>query len=70
MGHSEAPVLDALASRADLLGTTSPSVLLYAGIDGWRRQTVLHGHLLMIRALEPAAFVYAGDRDRRGNARQ
>ncbi|MDT0490155.1 ornithine decarboxylase [Streptomyces griseus] len=41
-----------LASRADLLGTTSPSVLLYAGIDGWRRQMALDGHRLLSRALE------------------
>ncbi|MFJ4876996.1 aminotransferase class I/II-fold pyridoxal phosphate-dependent enzyme [Streptomyces sp. NPDC088745] len=46
---------DALALRADLLGTTSPSVLLYAGIDGWRRQMALHGERLMDHALEVAA---------------
>ncbi|GHF01913.1 ornithine decarboxylase [Streptomyces griseoluteus] len=40
-----------LASRADLLGTTSPSVLLYAGMDAWRRQMVQHGEELMGRAL-------------------
>ena len=28
---------------ADLLMTTSPNVLLYAAIDGWRRQMVEHG---------------------------
>ncbi|MFI7327405.1 aminotransferase class I/II-fold pyridoxal phosphate-dependent enzyme [Streptomyces rubiginosohelvolus] len=43
---------DTLASRADLLGTTSPSVLLYAGIDGWRRQMALEGHSLLSRALD------------------
>ncbi|MEI7031747.1 ornithine decarboxylase [Streptomyces pratensis] len=48
---------DTLASRADLLGTTSPSVLIYAGIDGWRRQMVLEGHALLSRALELAARV-------------
>ncbi|MDQ0797828.1 aminotransferase class I/II-fold pyridoxal phosphate-dependent enzyme [Streptomyces sp. B1I3] len=48
---------DTLASRADLLGTTSPSVLLYAGIDGWRRQMALEGHDLMSHALELAADV-------------
>lgn len=48
---------DTLASRADLLGTTSPSVLLYAGIDGWRRQMVLHGRELLDHALELAASV-------------
>ncbi|SDL00631.1 aminotransferase class I/II-fold pyridoxal phosphate-dependent enzyme [Streptomyces indicus] len=48
---------DALSLRADLLGTTSPSVLLYAGIDGWRRQMALHGTELMSHALELAAGV-------------
>ncbi|MFJ6444288.1 aminotransferase class I/II-fold pyridoxal phosphate-dependent enzyme [Streptomyces sp. NPDC091649] len=48
---------DTLASRADLLGTTSPSVLLYAGIDGWRRQMVLDGRTLLSRALELTATV-------------
>jgi arginine/lysine/ornithine decarboxylase len=44
-----------LASRADLLGTTSPNVLLYAGMDAWRRQMVQHGRELMDRALHLAA---------------
>ncbi|CAM5640841.1 MULTISPECIES: aminotransferase class I/II-fold pyridoxal phosphate-dependent enzyme [Streptomyces] len=48
---------DTLASRADLLGTTSPSVLLYAGIDGWRRQMALGGRTLLGDALELAARV-------------
>ncbi|MFE2236515.1 aminotransferase class I/II-fold pyridoxal phosphate-dependent enzyme [Streptomyces sp. NPDC059442] len=48
-----------LASRADLLGTTSPSVLLYAGIDGWRRQMVRDGNRLLSRALDRAAHVRA-----------
>ncbi|MGW6738108.1 aminotransferase class I/II-fold pyridoxal phosphate-dependent enzyme [Streptomyces sp. NPDC055013] len=43
-----------LASRADLLGTTSPNVLLYAGIDAWRRQMVQHGTELIGRALDLA----------------
>ncbi|MET7455782.1 ornithine decarboxylase [Streptomyces sp. NPDC005574] len=34
---------EVLQSREDLLGTTSPSVLLYAALDGWRRQMVQHG---------------------------
>lgn len=46
-----------LKSRADLLGTTSPSVLLYAGMDGWRRQMMLHGKSLLGHALELAAEV-------------
>ncbi|EFG64524.1 aminotransferase class I/II-fold pyridoxal phosphate-dependent enzyme [Streptomyces sp. SPB074] len=48
-----------LASRADLLGTTSPSVLLYAGMDGWRRQMMLHGRELLGAALDRAAGVRA-----------
>ncbi|MEU4965079.1 aminotransferase class I/II-fold pyridoxal phosphate-dependent enzyme [Streptomyces smyrnaeus] len=46
-----------LAQRADLLGTTSPNVLLYAGLDGWRRQMVQHGHHLLSHALGLAAEV-------------
>jgi lysine decarboxylase len=46
-----------LQMRADLLGTTSPSVLLYAGLDGWRRQMALHGKELMGDALALAAEV-------------
>ncbi|MFI0900466.1 aminotransferase class I/II-fold pyridoxal phosphate-dependent enzyme [Streptomyces sp. NPDC020983] len=42
---------EVLASRADLLGSTSPSVLLYAGLDGWRRQMVEHGRALFDAAL-------------------
>lgn len=59
--HLQGNLIDpaALASRADLLGTTSPSVLLYAGIDGWRRQMALHGHDLMGRALDLAGEVRA-----------
>ncbi|CAM5297481.1 Ornithine decarboxylase OS=Streptomyces griseorubiginosus OX=67304 GN=AQJ54_28995 PE=3 SV=1 [Streptomyces griseorubiginosus] len=50
---------DLLKMRADLLGSTSPSVLLYAGIDGWRRQMALHGKELMGGALDLAARVRA-----------
>ncbi|WP_217242750.1 aminotransferase class I/II-fold pyridoxal phosphate-dependent enzyme [Streptomyces sp. AC555_RSS877] len=50
---------DLLQMRSDLLGTTSPSVLLYAGLDGWRRQMALHGRELMGGALEVAAEVRA-----------
>lgn len=46
-----------LKMRADLLGSTSPSVLLYAGIDGWRRQMALHGKELTGAALDLAARV-------------
>ncbi|MFF7041066.1 aminotransferase class I/II-fold pyridoxal phosphate-dependent enzyme [Streptomyces massasporeus] len=48
-----------LGMRADLLGTTSPSVLIYAGLDGWRRQMALHGKELMGGALDLAAEVRA-----------
>jgi lysine decarboxylase len=48
---------DLLRTRSDLLGTTSPSVLLYAGLDGWRRQMVLDGKELMGGALDLAAEV-------------
>jgi arginine/lysine/ornithine decarboxylase len=41
-----------LSACADLLMTTSPNVLLYTAIDGWRRQMVEHGHDLIGAALE------------------
>jgi arginine decarboxylase len=49
--HVEFPHLSACA---DLLMTTSPSVLLYAAIDGWRRQMVEQGDELMGAALATA----------------
>ncbi|MEU0539961.1 ornithine decarboxylase [Nocardia sp. NPDC005978] len=45
---------DHLSACADLLMTTSPNVLLYAAIDGWRRQMVEHGHDLLSAALDLA----------------
>ncbi|MFE0251351.1 aminotransferase class I/II-fold pyridoxal phosphate-dependent enzyme [Streptomyces sp. NPDC059010] len=55
--HLQGDLIDPaeLASRADLLGTTSPNVLIYAGIDAWRRQMVQHGRELIGGALELAA---------------
>ncbi|MFA1540529.1 aminotransferase class I/II-fold pyridoxal phosphate-dependent enzyme [Actinomadura monticuli] len=50
---------DVLKAREDLLGTTSPSVLLYAGLDGWRRQMVEHGEALLQDALDLASGVRA-----------
>jgi arginine/lysine/ornithine decarboxylase len=44
-----------LSACADLLMTTSPNVLLYAAIDGWRRQMVERGAELLGAALERAA---------------
>ncbi|MFC9999377.1 aminotransferase class I/II-fold pyridoxal phosphate-dependent enzyme [Nocardia sp. NPDC127526] len=46
---------DRLKLCADLLMTTSPNVLLYAAIDGWRRHMVQHGRELLDAALETAA---------------
>ncbi|WP_419538641.1 aminotransferase class I/II-fold pyridoxal phosphate-dependent enzyme, partial [Mycobacterium colombiense] len=45
---------DRLSGCADLLMTTSPNVLLYAAMDGWRRQMVEHGHELLGAALDLA----------------
>ncbi|MEU1015116.1 ornithine decarboxylase [Streptomyces sp. NPDC005898] len=59
--HLQGDLIDPeiLGNCADLLGTTSPSTLIYAGLDGWRRQMALHGHDLMGRALDLAAEVRA-----------
>jgi arginine/lysine/ornithine decarboxylase len=43
-----------LSACADLLMTTSPNVLLYAAIDGWRRQMVECGSDLLRAALQVA----------------
>lgn len=37
--------------------TTSPNVLIYAAMDGWRRQMVQHGHQLLGAALDLARQV-------------
>ncbi|CAM5623330.1 aminotransferase class I/II-fold pyridoxal phosphate-dependent enzyme [Streptomyces avidinii] len=42
---------EVLKSREDLLGTTSPSSLVYAALDGWRRQMVEQGEALYDHAL-------------------
>lgn len=59
--HLQGDLIDptVLQARADLLGTTSPSVLIHAGMDGWRRQMVLHGNGLLDGALRLAAEVRA-----------
>ncbi|TVL91126.1 aminotransferase class I/II-fold pyridoxal phosphate-dependent enzyme [Streptomyces sp. SAJ15] len=46
-----------LAACADLLGTTSPSVLVYAALDGWRRQMAEDGRRIYDAALELAGTV-------------
>ena len=43
-----------LSACADLLMTTSPNVLLYAAIDGWRRQMVEHGREVLGAAVQLA----------------
>ena len=43
---------DRLSACADLLMTTSPNVMVYAALDGWRRQMVEHGRELLGSALE------------------
>lgn len=43
-----------LAACADLPMTTSPNVLVYSAIDGWRRQMVEHGTALLGDALKLA----------------
>lgn len=55
--HLQGDLIDPaeVASRADLLGTTSPNVLIYADIDAWRRQMVQHGNELLSQALDLAA---------------
>ncbi len=45
---------DRLSKCADLLMTTSPNVLVYAAMDGWRRQMVESGHELFGAAIELA----------------
>jgi arginine decarboxylase len=57
--HLRGPLIEptTLQSRADLFGTTSPSVPIFAGLDAWRRQMVLHGEELLDGALRLAAEV-------------
>lgn len=43
-----------LSACADLLMTTSPNVMVYAALDGWRRQMVEHGHELLTAELDLA----------------
>ncbi|SUE15621.1 orn/lys/arg decarboxylase [Rhodococcus gordoniae] len=54
--HVQGDLVDAahLSACADLLMTTSPNVLIYSAIDGWRRQMVEHGTELLDKALDLA----------------
>lgn len=51
--HVQGDLVDGthLSACADLLMTTSPNVMLYSAIDGWRRQMVERGADLLGRAL-------------------
>jgi arginine decarboxylase len=51
---------DQLSACADMLMTTSPNVMVYAALDGWRRQMVQQGHALLGAALGLADRVRAG----------
>ncbi|MFE0022572.1 aminotransferase class I/II-fold pyridoxal phosphate-dependent enzyme [Amycolatopsis sp. NPDC059021] len=57
--HLQGDLVDpnVLKAREDLLGTTSPSSLVYASLDGWRRQMVEHGTELLGAALALVADV-------------
>jgi arginine decarboxylase len=46
---------DHLSDCADLLMTTSPNVMVYAALDGWRRHMVEHGRELLGAALHLAS---------------
>ena len=50
---------DQLSACADMLMTTSPNVMVYAALDGWRRQMVEDGHALLDAALSLAGRVRA-----------
>jgi len=51
---------DQLSACADMLMTTSPNVMIYAALDGWRRQMAEQGHDLLDAALDLAGRVRAG----------
>ncbi|MER6982895.1 aminotransferase class I/II-fold pyridoxal phosphate-dependent enzyme [Streptomyces carpinensis] len=50
---------EVLKQREDLLGTTSASSLVYAALDGWRRQMVERGRELLDAALHRAKRIRA-----------
>lgn len=57
--HVQGDLIDRerLTACADLLMTTSPSVPIYAALDGWRRQMVHRGHELLDTAIRLARDV-------------
>lgn len=54
--HRQGDLVDGghLSACADLLMTTSPNVMIYCALDGWRRQMVEHGRRLLGAALSLA----------------
>ncbi|GGT23093.1 MULTISPECIES: aminotransferase class I/II-fold pyridoxal phosphate-dependent enzyme [Streptomyces] len=54
---------EVLAQREDLLATTSASTLVYATLDGWRRQMAEQGHDLLEAALHRVRRIRAAVRD-------
>jgi arginine/lysine/ornithine decarboxylase len=54
--HLQGDLIDPafLSACQDMLATTSTNVLVYAAMDGWRRQMVQHGERLLSDALELA----------------
>jgi arginine decarboxylase len=55
-----------LSACADMLMTTSPNVLVYAALDGWRRQMAQHGRAQLGAALGLAGQLRAGIEDLAG----
>lgn len=57
--HRQGDLVDPhqLSACADLLMTTSPNVMVYAALDGWRRQMVQHGHDQLDAALTLAGHL-------------
>jgi arginine/lysine/ornithine decarboxylase len=55
--HVQGDLVDSshLSACADLLMTTSPNVIIYSAMDGWRRQMVEDGHRLLGGALTIAS---------------
>jgi arginine decarboxylase len=60
--HVQGDLIDPahLSACADLLMTTSPNVLIYSAMDGWRRHMVQNGEELLGAALQLAERVRSG----------
>ncbi|GGU15989.1 aminotransferase class I/II-fold pyridoxal phosphate-dependent enzyme [Lentzea flava] len=63
--HLQGDLVDpnVLKAREDLLGTTSPTSLVYATLDGWRRHMVQHGEELLTATLALAHSTRAAIND-------